>query len=561
MEMADINGDGNIDLLSIGDHGSPYINTDQHGIMVWFGDGTGFWSVYMNGNFGYGGIGVGDVNNDGLLDVGYGMHHNYSSTDFGDQLVEVALGDGTGQNWQPWDDSLAMEGQDWGMFGTDFADINNDGLLDIASNAFGYGDGVHAYLNNGDGTWHRSFGFIGGNSRMDIVFGDVNNDGNADFAVGHQGGTVYIGDGDGNFILGDGNLPPGGNIGLSGVTFGDANNDGADEIAFCNSNGGVEVWSWVGPNTWVNLSGSLPTSGPYEVTQLFDMDVDGYCDVVTFGSGVVTVWTGDGLGTWTEDTSFTTPSPGYFAAFRVGGDADHNGFPDIVIVAEEGIWPSEKNHIRFFKETSIPETLYIHPINPHGNEKLYAGSVHFIEWISSVPDTQPANVSLELSTTGNNGPWLAIADNLPDNGRHQWLIPDTISSSNCFIRYTIFTQSDTAEGIAPAPFEIMGSAFISDNSQTEIISYSNLNIFPSLVTNGEVQIHYSLKKSGRVKLTIYDTSGRIVKTLVNEFRSSGVYRIKWNGKDEKGEIVPTGIYFVRGKIGGVNANKKVVCIR
>ena len=76
LEMVDVNADGNIDILSIGDHGSPYINTSEHGIMVWFGDGTGNWSVYQNGSFGYGGICVGDVNNDGFMDVGYGMHHN-----------------------------------------------------------------------------------------------------------------------------------------------------------------------------------------------------------------------------------------------------------------------------------------------------------------------------------------------------------------------------------------------------------------------------------------------------------------------------------------------------
>ncbi len=34
LEFADINNDGNIDILCIGDHGSPYINTDEHGAMA-----------------------------------------------------------------------------------------------------------------------------------------------------------------------------------------------------------------------------------------------------------------------------------------------------------------------------------------------------------------------------------------------------------------------------------------------------------------------------------------------------------------------------------------------
>jgi PKD repeat protein len=458
VEMGDVNGDGYLDLVSIGDHGSPYVNTDQHGVMVWFGDGAGAWSVYQNGDFGYGGVALGDVNGDGLVDVGYGMHHNWSGTDFGDQLLEVALGDGTGQNWTPWDDGMVFDDNAWGMFGTDFADVDNDGDLDVGSVSFGCCDGMHIYLNQGDGTWVQSFGFEGGNSDMHAVFGDVNGDGNADLAVSQQYGTVYLGDGAGGFLLGDGNLPPIPFTGRPGVSLGDVDHDGRDDLAFCSDNGGVEVWGWVGPDTWQDLSGSLPGSGPYEATQLFDMDMDGHLDVAAFGSGQVRIWAGDGTGGWTEIAAFATPSPGYLSAFRVGGDADHNGFPDIVVVAEEGSWPNDQNHIRFFKEASTAVDLEIKPVFPLGGETFIAGGIVFADWISAVPSGGPGSVTLELSTHGPDGPWAPMAADLPNGGRYQWHIPpDTVTTSEAHIRYTLVVTPGTAVAVTPSPFAILGT--------------------------------------------------------------------------------------------------------
>jgi hypothetical protein len=78
------------------------------------------------------------------------------------------------------------------MFGTDFADVDNDGDLDTGSISFGCCAGVHVYLNQGDGTWVQSFGFWTQLGRD--VFGDINGDGNADLAVS-QYGTIYLGDG------------------------------------------------------------------------------------------------------------------------------------------------------------------------------------------------------------------------------------------------------------------------------------------------------------------------------------------------------------------------------
>ncbi len=46
-----------------------------------------------------------------------------------------------------------------------------------------------------------------------------------------------------------------------------------------------------------------------------------------------------------------------------------------------------------------------------------------------------------------------------------------------------------------------------------------------------------------VNLSIYDMVGKKVTTLINEPLSPNAYTVKWNGQNELGHVVPTGIYF------------------
>jgi len=566
VELADINNDGNLDIVSVGDHGSPYINTAEHGVMIWFGNGTGNnWSVVQIGNFGYGGVAVGDVNNDGKLDVGYGIHHNYSGEDLGDQILEVALGNGVGNQWTPWDDGLATNGEDWGMFCTDFADIDCDGDLDIGANSFGCCAGIHVYYNNGDGTWTQSFGFLGGNSTEDFVFGDVNNDGYPDFVAGQQNGTVYINDKTGNFLLADGNLPSGGNIGRLGPDLGDVDNDGTDELSVINSSGGVTVWKWSDGNVWTSFSTGLPVSGGYESTQIYDMNMDGFADVAAFGDGVVTVWLGDEIGNWNQATQFNLPSPGYFQAFRVDGDADHNGYPDIALVDEEGTWINYQNHLRFFKENSPADTLTIFPVYPNPNKKINVLSVQTIKWISEVPAGDSSWVKLEISLYNMIGPWNVIADGLPNNGNYQWTIPESMASDDtCRIRYTVYTLSDSVSSITREGFYIIGEPVYSEitdnNFPEEFELYQNYpNPFnPSTKIKFTVPnvIASGAKQSQLVILKVYDILGNEVVTLVNEEKPAGSYEVDFDATG-----LPSGIYFYQLKAGKFIQTKKMIYLK
>jgi hypothetical protein len=461
LAIADLNLDGHPDLASVGDHGSPNFGTDMHGITVWFGDGKNNYSLFQNGDFGYGGIAIGDLNNDGLPDAAWSVHHNYTNSDFGNGLTEAALGDGTGKNWTPWDNGLAQEGQDYGMFGTILADFNGDGKLDIAANAFGYDDGVHAYLNKGDGSWTHTFGFIGGNSTCDIAAGDVNNDGFADFAAAHQFGSVLISDGAGGFAYSDTGLPGGGNVGRMGPSLADVNGDGRDDFAYATNTGGVQVYLRTNENSWLKASEGLPASGPFETAALADMDADGHTDLVAFGAGQVKVYLGDGGAAWTQAAAFTLPAPGYFAALAAG-DLDHNGRPDIALVSEADDGPfGYTNIFHIFSETTKPESLSARLTSPPPHRVIRTGSALFIDWLAAIPAGQSATIALDISTTGDAGPWTPLATNLPNSGRYQLKVPPLPSSDSAYLRLTATTPSDSITTLR-GPYSILGGACYTD---------------------------------------------------------------------------------------------------
>jgi hypothetical protein len=79
--------------------------------------------------------------------------------------------------------------------------------------------------------------------------------------------------------------------------------------------------------------------------------------------------------------------------------------------------------------------------------------------------------------------------------------------------------------------------------------------------NPTTKIEFTLAKSGYVTLQIYDVLGRKVRTLVSEQLSSGYKSVIWDGKNDDGKDVASGVYFYRLKAGGFSETKKMVIIK
>ena len=74
-------------------------------------------------------------------------------------------------------------------------------------------------------------------------------------------------------------------------------------------------------------------------------------------------------------------------------------------------------------------------------------------------------------------------------------------------------------------------------------------------------ICYSIARPGNVLLSIYDVSGRLVKTLVQAEQNAGVYNLVWNGYDNNNQKVAPGVYFTKFASGDFISVKKLILIK
>jgi hypothetical protein len=79
--------------------------------------------------------------------------------------------------------------------------------------------------------------------------------------------------------------------------------------------------------------------------------------------------------------------------------------------------------------------------------------------------------------------------------------------------------------------------------------------------NPSTSIKYDVKDKGVVTLKVYNVAGQLIRTLVNGVKDAGSYTITWDGKNDRGGAVASGIYFYKMDTKNFSQTKKMVMLR
>ncbi len=97
-------------------------------------------------------------------------------------------------------------------------------------------------------------------------------------------------------------------------------------------------------------------------------------------------------------------------------------------------------------------------------------------------------------------------------------------------------------------------------SNQEITQVCLAGTWPNPFTSG-ISISFGLPQSAHVSLVVCDVSGRTVRTLEDSEVAAGVHSVRWDGRDDHGTPVASGVYFCRLKAGGVQQVAKLILLK
>ena len=568
----DVNGDGYSDIV-IGAETYDNGQTDEGKVFVWHGSSSGLgsngnptnadWNAESNQAYAWFGRAVstaGDVNGDGYSDVIVGAETwDGGYTNEGKVYVYYGSSNGLASSWtsEPTNQQNAYFGNSVSSAG----DVNRDGYSDIIIGAYGYDNGqtdegkVYVYHGSGLGlqaspNWTKEVNQTNANFGQSVsTAGDVNGDGYSDVIIGADmydysqtnDGCAWVYNGSSSGLPTDPSwtrscLQADARFGFAVSTAGDINGDGYSDVivgahVYDNSQtdeGGVWAYqgssSGLGNPTWFGESNQADAKFGVSISTAGDVNGDGYSDVI--------------IGAYRYDTEYSY---------------DGRAF----------LWHGNENDGLHFLPRQLRSSIPIQILNSSygggvtlsllGRTPAGRGKVK-LQWEMKLLSQNMNGSNLGLSSswynTGTSGVTINEAiGGLTNNAPHHWRVRLKYSPLNYIGSvyspwFSIGPNSWNEKDFRTATPEF------GPQSNTEQFTQILFHVFPT-VSRNTFRIKYDMSSLTNIIQTkpltvkVYDSAGRLVKTVFWGNMEPGLYETSWNGYDDMGRKAPAGIYFIK----------------
>lgn len=203
----------------------------------------------------------------------------------------------------------------------------------------------------------------------------------------------------------------------------------------------------------------------------------------------------------------------------------------------------------------------VNPISlPSGSDLYLMFDSHlYTEW-----NFDPARV--EVSADGENWTELWQKSGQWDSWRKEFVPLNDYAGQSLYFRFRLSDVSSHVELTDPGwtldnIAIISGMATANEDEVNPAIPAAAL--YPNFPNpfNPETTISFSLGKTSTVKLKIYNLKGQLVRNLANSDFVKGTHSLVWNGKDDKGNQVGSGVYLYRLESGDYTRSMKMVLMK
>jgi hypothetical protein len=202
-------------------------------------------------------------------------------------------------------------------------------------------------------------------------------------------------------------------------------------------------------------------------------------------------------------------------------------------------------------------------------------------------ETNPAAFGIPFITKESNFEYIFLAFETDSTGNQEifvnnnmWqMLPQNISNYNAEDRIPVFSSGGWLEGgynmvrvwlvwesWRNNQWQLWGSyndVIVVGIDEKLSINPAKFQLFPNYPNpfNSQTNIKYYLPKPGGVKIEIYNLLGQKIRTLINQPQKSGMHQVVWNGRDENGISVSSGVYIYNLTSGNYSTSKKLLILK